>query len=78
MLKTRLTFNYSRKGDLGVFFEELDVELLKPAQHVNDHGLRRQDCGPASARSRYKIDTKFAWSDIFLQTTEIVHAIQIV
>ncbi len=41
------------------------MELLKPAKHVNDHGLRRQDCGPASAKS-YKNETKFACSDILL------------
>jgi hypothetical protein len=57
-----LTFNYSRNGDLRVFFEELDVELLKPAQHINDHGLRRQDCGPAIIRN-IKTDTKFgSWN----------------
>jgi hypothetical protein len=54
-----LTLNYLRKGDLGVFFEELDVELLKPAQHVNDHGLRRQDCGPASAKGISLIQNSF-------------------
>jgi hypothetical protein len=61
--------NYSRKEDLGVFFEELDVELLKPAQHINDHGLRRQDCGPAIIKN-IKTDTGYKiWQFEYLSSS---------